>query len=152
MKEKFLKDVDSSNELIVMFCQCIISSWSDKTGSNDPLLKDILPNIREIKLRINNLIPTIVNEQILFALKSTLKFASFAISAFNEFEKTGQINSSAIVREIEIIQGRIQTSEQSKQAAQQNDITVEEFWSAFQEIKNQENNQNKSKISSTRFT
>jgi hypothetical protein len=56
-----------------MFCQCLINSFDEKTGTNDPLLNDISLNTCEIRIKINNLIPTIVNHQLLSNLKYTLK-------------------------------------------------------------------------------
>jgi hypothetical protein len=92
-----------------MLCQCLIADSNEKTGTNDLLLIDILPNIGEIRIRINNLISTIVNHQLLSNLKCTLKFAPFAISPFIEFENTSQMNQQAIISEIEQIQKNILT-------------------------------------------
>lgn len=145
LKKKFISDLYSAIEANLMFSQCLISAFIDQTGSKDPLLLDILPNIREIKQRAEKLLPTFVNAEIKRLLQQTLKFCNFSITRYTEFSKTGQVNQDLIGKEINEMS--LLASSMLKNIEEvpppDVDISVDEFFSIFHKIKDEK----KSKIS-----
>lgn len=148
IRKKMFKDVNASMEVLVMFSQCLIASFADGIGPEEPLLAEILPNVREIARRLTELQPTIVDPQLYTSISIERAFCDVCQDVMAEYKKTRQFDVNALLAEMakaqNAIKKKVQPVHHSKakkrvpprhRGEQKTDISVEEFFNEFDKIK-----------------
>ncbi|KAH0793206.1 hypothetical protein GPJ56_002915 [Histomonas meleagridis] len=152
IKKKFYDNISASMELLVMFSQCIIASFADG-GTEEGLLKEMIPNVREIARRLCDLEPTIVDPDLRNALRITHDFCDFCQQTFGTYKKTKEVNTNDVVAAATKAQNKLNAiiskkkepkeKEITKKKKEKNDLTVEEFFAELDKLKSNNNSVDK---------
>ena len=149
LKEKLLGDVDAALEVLVMFAQCIISTFGDGGSPDSPLLQEILPNVREIARRAAELEPTIVDQQLHAALSAVRDFCDYCQQVMNDYKSTGKVDANAVSLQMSKAQRSVRKHVSGEKKAEEpkkrtpprrrrkgeDEMSVEEFFAEFDKIK-----------------
>ena len=154
IRKKLSNDLDASLEVLVMFGQCLIASFADGNNPNDPLLNEIVVNIREIARRIAELMTTVVDRQMLAAIQAESTFCEFCMQAYNDYKKSGIVDTNAVILATTKAQNSVkkhlnaeknQTREKEKKRGPIrvrgqlfDEMSVDDFFKEFDKIKNSE--------------
>ena len=150
LRQKLFGDVEAALEVLVMFAQCVISNFKDGGPVDNPLLQEILPNVREIARRLAELEPTVVDQQLHAALVSTHEFCDYCQQVMNDYKRSGRVDPDAIVLQMTKAQrtlrkrmdGDKKEPEEPKKRTPprrrrrgEDEMSLEEFFAEFDKIK-----------------
>ncbi|KAK8894107.1 hypothetical protein M9Y10_022539 [Tritrichomonas musculus] len=107
IKSKLNNDLDASLDVLIIFSQCLITSFLDGKGPSDPLLHEILPNVREISKRLNDLEPTVIDKEIRSAISTERSFCELCQHTMVEFKRTLKIDTESFINLVRKYQNKV---------------------------------------------
>lgn len=145
MRAKFIEQFDTCAEMITIFSQFLISAYLDKTGVSTPVIKEILPNIREIELRTEKLLPTFKDFQMKSYCSAIYNFASVTVEFHDAMKKEKSFDISRVIKALKNVQ-KIAPQPQGVEVVPEvqekkplrtagDDITDEEFFIELHKLK-----------------
>jgi hypothetical protein len=151
IRNKLFADIESAYELLVMFSECLTASFEDGGSADDILLREIFPNVCEVKKRIFELEPTISDRFLKVAVHAIAELSEYCCEAMNGYRKTQKLDLDGLSRAVNAadgVIGRAQKRESSevnpyqfekvvtrRRGAGQDDMSTEEFFRRFDELK-----------------
>ncbi|OHT11871.1 hypothetical protein TRFO_18565 [Tritrichomonas foetus] len=151
IKKKLSSDIDAALEVLIMFSQCLITSFVDGGTPDDPLLREIMPNIREIARRTAELEPTVIDKSIRAAILAEKQFCEFCQQTMLEYKKTRKVDTNSVIIALTKAQNSVRKHLNGDQNGKQKDkkripprrrgqpfdeMSVEDFFKKFDKIKN----------------
>jgi hypothetical protein len=145
---KFNNELDSAAELLTVFSQCLITTFAEEGSSDNPILNEILGNVRELERRTDKLLPTLNDPDIRNYCALVFELSKVCIRCFNDFAKNNSFDTDVLMN----ILTKVQKEKQRRDAKHEpvpvikrkplrtagDDITDEEFWSELHKLKEKE--------------
>ena len=141
IKNKFLLEIDASIEILLMFSQCLITSFAENKGFDDILLLEILPNIQEIRSRTAELLPTLLDKDLKIQIQRIGDFSGLVLGFYEEYRKKNSFDNNKLLISIKKLQ-KIKNKENTNNNIKNNnnnDISDEEFFLQLKKLKEKEN-------------
>lgn len=107
-KIKLHHDLEASFEVLTMFTQCLITSVTDSANADDSILYEILPNVREINKRLNELEPTIVDKNTRMIIESEKQFCELCQRTYASYQKKKVVDINALALSLSKTENRVQ--------------------------------------------
>lgn len=142
---KFYSDLDSAAELLTVFSQCLITTFAEEGNSKNPILNEILINVKELERRTEKLLPTLNDSGVRNCCSLVFELSKCCIKSFDEFAKNNCFDTSVLTKALTKVQKeksrRTSKSEPAPVVKRKplrtagDDITDEEFWAELHKLK-----------------
>lgn len=107
IKSKLSNDLNASLDVLIIFSQCLITSFLDGNSPNDTLLHEILPNVREISKRLTELEPTVIDKDIRYSISIERAFCELCQHTMVEYKRSQRIDTESFINLIRDYQKKV---------------------------------------------
>jgi len=141
IRSKFNNEIEASIEVLLMFSQCMIAAFAEGKGHNTPLIQEILPNVKEIRSRTAELLPSVHDRELKSSLQFIGDYSSVCLGLLEEFKKKGSFDTrkaSNFIQKATKRNDKVPEEPKKKKkitGRAGDDMTEEEFFIQLQKLK-----------------
>lgn len=151
IKAKLSNDLNAALDVLIIFSQCLITSFLDGDSSNDSILHEILPNVREISKRLTELEPTIIDKELRPAIAIERSFCELCQHTMVEYKRSQRIDTESFINLVRKYQSKVKkylniANSESKSKEKKrtplrhrgqpfDEMSVDDFFAEFDKIK-----------------
>jgi hypothetical protein len=94
--DKFSADFSTTLELLSVFNQAIATAFIDRTGADNEILQEILPNVHEVHERLKELDETMPDPYVREIIRYLMDYCELCKSSYSTFSQIGELDIEAL--------------------------------------------------------